>query len=141
MVDWLALRQTVIEDIQHGVTAADTIETVMTGPRSVERMDYPVGQVYPQNTTRSDGNEYTHRIEANLVFERQRGYDYLDDVLHPMAEVIRECMAALAADDAVMTYFPNEIEDFAGQMDNTAVVIVRIEFTVTTLVDFAETGP
>jgi len=140
-IDWLNVRLPPIEAVQHGVAATDHFATEYTGPRTFDAIDYPAAQVYPVETSRTDGNIFTHRIEANLVFERTRGYDYLDDVLHPMADVISECMSALANTGTVIAYYPNAIEDFAGELDNTGVVIIRIEFQVTTDVDMAETGP
>jgi len=140
-VDWLSVRLPAIEAIRHGVDAVGGFETEYLGPRTFKRIDYPAAQVYPINTSRSNANEFTHRIEANLIFERTKGYDYLEDVLHPMANTIEECMMALAATDSVVAYYPNEIEDFAGEMDGTGVVIIRVEFTVTTVVDFADTSP
>jgi len=140
-IEWLQLRLAPIEGIQHGVAATDYFEAEYLGPRTFERIDYPAAQVYPVETSRSEGNEYRHRIEANLIFERTRGYDYLDDVLHPMADVIGECMEQLAQEPLVGSYAPTAIEDFAGELDNTGVVIIRIEFQVTTAVDFADTSP
>jgi len=138
-IDWLTVRQAPIEAIQHGVDATDLFETVMTGPRTFDRIDYPAAQVYPVNTTRTSGNEFLHNIEVNVVVERSRGYDYIEEVLHPMAGVITECMDALAATECVVTYVPSEIEDFAGELDNTGVVVIRINFEITTQVDLAET--
>lgn len=138
-IDWLALRQDVIDAIEHGVVETDRFETTYVGARTFKRIDYPTAQVYPVNTTRSGGNEYTHSVEANLVFERRRSYDYRETVLHPMADTISECMDALAATESVVAYYPTEIEDFAGELDNTGVVIIRIAFEVTSQADFAET--
>jgi hypothetical protein len=140
-IDWLNVRLPPIEAIEHGVGATNHFETEYIGPRTFEAIDYPAAQVYPVETSRSGANEFTHRIEANLVFERTRGYDYLEDVLHPMADVIDECMTALSNESTVVAYYPSAIEDFAGELDNTGVVIIRVEFTVTTLRDFAETAP
>ena len=140
-LDWLSIRLAPIRAIQHGVAATDTFATEYLGPRTFDRIDYPAAQVYPVETSRSEGNEYRHRIEANLIFERTRGYDYLDDVLHPMADVISECMAQLAGEPSVGSYAPTAIEDFAGELSNTGVVIIRIEFQATTAVDFSETSP
>lgn len=140
-LDWLNIRLPPIEAIEHGVAATGFFATEYIGPRTFERVDYPAAQVYPVDTTRSGSNEFTSRVEANLVFERTRGYDYLEDVLHPMADVISECMTALSNEESVVAYYPSTIEDFSGELDNTGVVVVRIEFTVTTLRDFADTAP
>jgi hypothetical protein len=114
-LDWLNIRLPPIEAIEHGVAATDYFATEYIGPRTFDRIDYPAAQVYPLETSRSGSNEFTHRIETNLVFERTRGYSYLEDVLHPMADVISECMTALAGEDTVVAYYPSTIEDFAGR--------------------------
>jgi len=138
-IDWFTVRAGPIKAIQHGIHETGLFETELTGPRTFQNINYPTAQTNPVNTTRESGNEFRHRIEANLVFERSRDYSYVDDVLHPMASVVAECMAALAATESVISYVPAEIEDFAGEMDNTSVLVLRIAFDVTTLVDLAET--
>jgi len=138
-IDWLAVRQPPIEAIEDGIAATDHYATTYTGPRTFERIDYPAAQTYPVRTTRSQGNEFTHRIEANLIFERTRGYDYHDDVLAPTAVTITECMAQLAATDSVVSFIPSEIEDYAGEMNNSGVVVVKVAFDVTTVHDLDQT--
>jgi hypothetical protein len=141
-IDWYDVRAPPIEAVEHGVAvAADDgfLEATATGPRSYDRIDYPFGQVLPEDTRRTDGNEFTHTVSALLFFERGRGVDYLDDVLHPTAAVIDETLAALSSTECVVTYVPTAIEDFAGELDDTQLILVRIEFSITTLVDLAET--
>jgi hypothetical protein len=140
-VDWLKIRADPIRAIEHGVAEASAINETHTGPVTYDAMEYPVGEVLPQSTTQSDGNEFTHRIFANLYFERERRQDYVDDILHPVADVIDESLAALSAETSVIRYVPTSIEDYAGELDNTLVLLVSIEFTVTTAVDLADTAP
>jgi hypothetical protein len=67
--------------------------------------------------------------------------DYIEDVLHPVAWAVVEVLDALAETESVVSYVPQTIEDFAGELDNTLVLLVAIQFEVTTLVDLAETAP
>jgi hypothetical protein len=141
-VDWLAVRADPIEAVEHGVAVAEqngSLEATDTGPRSFDRIDYPFGQVLPQDTRRTDGNEFTHTINVALLFERGRETDYVDDILHPVADVIDEVLSELSATDSVVTYVPSAIEDYAGELDDTLLIMIRVEFTVTTLVNLAET--
>jgi len=140
-IDWLAVRSDPIEAVEHGVRQVDAIDTAYVGPVTRDRLDYPAGEILPQSTTRSDGNEFTHSIYANLYFERGKDMDYIEDVLHPVAWCIDEVLSALADTDSVITYVPSSVEDFAGELDNTLVLLVAIQFEVTTLVDMAETAP
>lgn len=137
MVDWLKFRARPIRAVEHGVAAVDAFEDSYTGPRTFDRIDYPIAEVLPQETARTDGNEFTHTIYANLYFERERGQDYVDDVLHPTAAVIDEVLAALKATECVVTFVPAAIEDYAGELDDTLVLLVSIRFEMVTVVDLA----
>lgn len=139
-IDWLRVRSDPIEAIEHGVNEnSDLFETIYTGPITEDAMRYPVAEVLPENTSRADGNEFDHQIRVNLYFERGRDMDYVEDILHPVAGVVDECLAALSATPSVVTYVPGLIEDYAGELDNTYILLVSIRFDVTTLVDLAET--
>jgi hypothetical protein len=140
-IDWLAVRADPIRAIEHGVGEVDAFETTFTGPTDFDRIDYPCAEVLPQSSSNSDGNEWTHRVDVALYFERERGYDYIDDVLHPTAWAIDECLAALAATESVVRYVPNSVEDYAGELDDTAILLVVVQFEVATLVDMADTSP
>lgn len=139
-VDWLSVRAAPLEAVEHGVAANDDVfETTYTGPKTWDRMDYPVAEVMPQDTTRSAGNEFSHTLMTNLYFERGRETDYIDDVLHPVAGVIDDTLSALSDTECVLTYVPTSIEDFAGEVGDSLVILVSITWEVTTLVDLAET--
>jgi hypothetical protein len=140
-IDWLRLRADTIEALEHGVDATDHFETTFVGDETFEHIEYPAAQVYPVNTTRSDGNKYEHRTEVSLIFRRDRGDDYIEDILHPMAHVIRESLAALSQTESLVEYYPNEIEDFVGELGGTGVVVLTIRWVTTTAADFAETSP
>lgn len=140
-IDWLAVRADPIEAVEHGVRQVDALETSHVGPVTYDRMDYPVGEVLPQSTSRTDGNEFTHTIYTNLYFERGRDMDYVEDILHPVAATVAEVLDTLSDTESVVSYIPQTIEDFAGELDNTLVLLVSIQFEITTLVDLRETRP
>lgn len=139
MVNWFDVRAPPIRAIEHGVRESGVFNTEYVGPKTWERIDYPVGEVMPQSTSHTGGNEFTHSVFANLYFERSRDTDYVDDVLHPVAAVIEESLAALSNTESVVAYRAQSVEDFAGELDDTLILLVSIEFEVTTLVDLAET--
>jgi len=140
MIDWLTVRAAPIEACEHGVAESDLLESTHTGPRSWDRIDYPVGEVFPQSTGRTDGNEFTHEIYTNLYFERSREYDYVDDVLHVVADVIDRTLSALSGTECVINFFPSSIQDFSGELNNTGILLVSIQWEVSTLVDMADAG-
>jgi hypothetical protein len=141
MVDWLAVRANPIEAVEHGVQeSASLFEHVHIGPRSFDRIDYPAAEVLPESTERTDATNWQHTIVTNLYFERGRGLDYVDDILHPTAAVLDNVLAALSELPRVNNYYPASIEDFAGQLDNTQLLLVSIRFQCVTQVDPGDFG-
>jgi len=141
MVDWLTVRKKPIEAVEHGVNVAadgDLFNSTHTGPRTFDRIEYPVAEVLPDETTRSGPTNWDHSIFANLYFERGREMDYVDDVLHPTAEVVEQVLAELATVECVTNYYPEFIQDFAGELDNTSVLLVSIRFRATSQIDPAD---
>lgn len=139
MVDWYQVRAAPIEAVQHGVDAADAhFELTYTGPRTYDRIDYPAAEVLPESTERQDGTNWRHRVITNLYFERDRDLDYLEDVLHPTAAVLDETLSALSDVECVTDYHPSSIQDFAGELDNTSVLLVMIRFEALSQIDPAE---
>ena len=139
MVDWLQVRQDPIEAVEHGVDASDALfESTHTGPVTFDRIDYPVAEVVPDATERTDGTNWDHSIFVNLYFERDRDLDYVDDVLHPTAEVIEQVLAELSTLPEVTNYYPQTVQDFAGELDNTSLLLVMIRFRCMTAIDPGE---
>jgi len=136
MVNWLSVRKDPIEAVEHGLATADaTIETGFTGPVNRNAMRYPVGQVLPQSTSRADATNWQHTIVTNLYFERGRELDYVEDILHPTAAVLDNVLAAVSELPRVNNYYPASIEDFAGQLDNTQLLLVSIRFRCVSQID------
>lgn len=137
MVDWLDVRADPIEAVEHGVEQASEHFAAgpYLGPRTFDALDYPTAEVLPDETTRTDPTNWQHSIIVNLYFERQRGLDYVEDVLHPVAAVLDEVTLALSDVDCATDYHPERIQDFAGELDGTGVLLVSITFRIRTLVD------
>jgi hypothetical protein len=136
MADWLKIRADPIEAVEHGVDAADDhFATTDTGPVSFDRIDYPFAQVYPESTQRADATNWRHRIVVNLFFERDRGLDYVSEVLRPTAAVIDATLVAMQATDCITNYHPTSVEDYAGELNNTGLLLVTITFECVTQVD------
>ena len=139
MVNWFDIRAKPIEAVQHGVNeASDLFESSHTGPRTFDRIDYPVAEVLPDETSRVGATDWEHSIVVNLYFERGRDMDYLDDVLYPTAAVLDHVLASLGDVECVTNYHPDSIQDFAGELDNTQLLLVSITFRAQTLVDPGE---
>lgn len=141
MTDWLRIRRGPIEAIEHGVEAvadAGLLEATHLGPRTFERIDYPIAEVLPDETQRTGPTEWQHTIVVNLYFRRDRDLDYIDEVLHPTAAVLDATLGELGGVDCVTNYHPESIQDFAGELDNTAVLLVSIRLRATALLDPAE---
>lgn len=141
MTDWLRIRSQPIEAVEHGVEQvadAGLLESTHTGPRTFDRMDYPIGEVLPDETSRSGATTWEHSIVVNLYFRRDRDLDYIDDVLHPVAAVLDETLSALGTVDCITDYHPASIQDFAGELDNTSVLLVMIRLRATALIDPGE---
>jgi len=140
-VDWLTVRKDPIEAVEHGVQVSkDHFAAVDTGPQSFKRIDYPFAQVYPESSDRADATTWRHRILVNLFFERDREYDYVDDILHPTAAVLDNVLAELRATECITDFHPASIEDYAGELNNTGLILVTITFEMITLLDPGEFG-
>jgi hypothetical protein len=138
-IDWLAVRKKPIEAVEHGVAeASDHFRSTHTGPRTFDRIDYPVAEVLPDSTERADATNWRHRIVVNLYFERGRELDYIEDVLHPTAAILDEVLGALGEVECITDYHPASIQDFAGELDNTSLLLVSIQFEMRTLIDPGE---
>lgn len=142
MVDWFDIRKDPIEAVEHGVDAADYhFDSSHTGPVSFGRISYPVAEVLPQETTRQDATNWIHRIDVNLYFDR--GNDdtdlgastYVEEYLHATAAVIDAVLGSLSDVPKATNYHPTRIEDYAGELDGTSLLLINIRFEVMTAVD------
>ncbi len=140
-IDWHERLAAPVEAVEHGLAQVDTIETSYVGPWTPDRMDYPVGTVMPVAARRTDGNEWTHEISAFLAFEIVDDIAYVEAILHTIADVISECLSALAATECVISYVPQSVESFVNSEDsNRLMVAVDVTFEASVLIDLAD-GP
>lgn len=140
MPDWLSVRSAPIEAVEHGAEAASAHFEAgpWIGPRTYDRLSYPAIEVLPDQTERADPTNWRHSIVVNLYFKRDRELDYVEDVLHPLAAVLDETLTALERTECITNYHPSRIEDHAGELDNTAVLLVSVTLQCVTQVDPAE---
>lgn len=131
-------KRDVIEAISDGADAVDTLHTATLGPVAETRTDYPYAEVLPENTEYQSGNEFAHTIRLNCYFERtERNDDYLL-MLATAFDAVKESIDELASVGCVVSYRPQTIEDYAGELDGTLLVLISIQLRITTLVDLAE---
>lgn len=141
MTDWADTLAAPIEAVRHGVDAADRLfASTHTGPLSFTEVDYPAAQVYTTGFARTGPTDWEHTITATLYFDwdRTTNADYIEDVVHPVAGVVDEVLAALGTVDCITDYHPARMDFFTGEPSNTLVLAVSIEFKATTLLDPAE---
>jgi len=136
MTDWLTIRKDPIEAVEHGVAESPaTFAHQHLGPVAFDRMDYPAAEVLPDSTERADATNWDHDILVNLYFERGRELDYVADILHPVAGTIECVLTALGDVPRATNYYPVTVNDYAGELDNTSLLLVMIRFRITTQVD------
>jgi len=139
-VDWLTPLAAPVTALEHAINESKFIEATYTGPRTRDRIDYPAGEVLPENVSRVGPNEYQASLRANLYFQRERDTEFVDDILHAVADVTEEAMVAFKATECVGQYVPAAFELYAGELDNTLVILMSIQFDVSVLVDVADAG-
>lgn len=126
-----------LEAVEHGVAnaAADgPLRDPVVGPVSFDRIDYPYTQVLPESTDYQGGNEFEHTIRLNCIFTRERDEDYLT-FLSATFDAVEAALAALADVDCVYHYLPTTVEDFAGERDDTMLVMISVQLLVGSQVD------
>jgi hypothetical protein len=124
----------VIDAAERGAAAADLRDPVV-GPVDYSALSYPYVEILPESTDDQGGNEWAHTLRANLYFERGRRTDYVDDVLPAVRDIVTGIIEELGTVECVVSYRPTTVEDFAGELDGTLVLLVSAQFTVSTLVD------
>jgi len=142
MTDWLRVRSDPIEAVETGVATTDTEwGQAFTGAATWDRIEYPVAQVIPEETVRQDGTNWRHEIGVALYFDRGRmdtelgSSEYVGTVLGAVADTIESVLTELEETPKVTDYHPARIEDYAGEYENTALLLVNIRFEVLSIVD------
>ena len=143
MTDWYDILAEPLAAAEHGIAEADAFfGSVHDGPLNFNSIDYPAAQTYLENFEQSggQGTEFQIAVSTTLYFEWSRDTDTREDVLHPLAAVIQETLAAFATVGCITDYHPARIDFFAGEPQSSLVLAVSIQFRVRTLVDPGEFG-
>ena len=131
-------KRAVIEAIRDGADAVDTLHTPTLGPVSSDRMDYPYAEVLPESTDYQGGNEFVHTIRLNCYFERTRHNDdyllMLATAFDAVKQAIQECLGV----SCVLNARPQVIEDYAGNLNGTLLILISAQLRVSTLVDMSD---
>lgn len=136
MVDWLDTLSSPIEAVEHGVEQADQhFATQHSGPLTFDRIDYAAAQTYLEELSRTSSTDWLWSIRVVLYFNFSRDTDLVEDILHPTAAVLEECLTALGTVDCINNYNPNRIDFYSGEPNNSLVMAVSIQFQATTLID------
>jgi len=127
----------VLDAVEAGASVAGFRDPVV-GPTDYAAIEYPYIEVLPVSTDDQGGNEYSHTVAVNLLFERDRDTEYTDAIREVLLPVVTGAIAELGDVDCVVTYRPQSIEDFVGENAGTLLYGITVRFSVTTLVDLAE---
>lgn len=138
MINWanhiLALTDALEEGMRHHT---DTFGEPTVGPVDWTAISYPAVHVLPDTSNHSSGNEYDHSGFLNFYFERRKSTEYRDHLL-VVADALSSVMDSLEADENVIEFKPIRVENYAGQLDDTLLIKIEVEFTASTLVEFAD---
>lgn len=141
MTDWETRLAEPLAAAEHGIATADEFfGSIHDGPLNFDRINYPAAQVYLENFERADATNWTIGISTTLYFEWGRDTDTREDVLHPLAAVIEETLAAFQGVGCITDYHPARIDFFAGEPRQSLVLAVSVQFRVRVLLDPSEFG-
>jgi len=116
----------------------DGLRDPVVGPTDYAAISYPYLEVLPVSTTDQGGNEYSHTGAVNLLFERDRTTEYTAAIREVLLPVVTGAIDELGTVDCVVTYRPQTIEDCVGENAGTLLYGITVRFSVTTLVDLAD---
>lgn len=136
MINWanhiLALTDALEEGMRHHT---DTFGEPVVGPVDWNAISFPAVHVLPDTSNHAGGNEYDHSGFLNFYFSRSKSTEYRDHLLL-VADSLSSVMDSLEADENVVEFKPTRVENYAGQLDDTLLIKIEVEFTASTLVDF-----
>ena len=128
-------KRAVIEAVERGAAAVDGLSQPTLGPVADSRTDYPYAEVLPESTDYQGGNEFVHTIRLNCYFERTRHNDdyllMLATAFDGVKQAIQECLDV----SCVLNARPQVIEDYAGNLNGTLLILISAQLRVSTLVD------
>jgi hypothetical protein len=134
---WYESRANVIEAVERGAATVDRLNGPTLGPTTFSSIDYPEIQVLPESMDQQDGNEYVHTIRLNCFFQRSRGVSYLDHLRAAM-DATQAALDEVRDVDCVYSFVPTSIEDFAGESDADALLLISVQLQIATLIDLAD---
>jgi len=124
----------VIDAVEAGAAAVAAFHHPEVGPTDYDALDFPYVQVLPENTKDQGGNEFQHQIRVNCYFERDRG-DAYTEYLEAVGEATTNALAEVSDIKCVISYRPTTIEDYAGELNGTLILLVSVQLSIGTLVD------
>jgi len=124
----------VIDAVEAGAAAVAAFHAPEVGPTDYDSLDFPYVQVLPENTTDQGGNEFQHQIRLNCYFERDRG-DAYTEYLEAVGTATTNALAEVSDIDCVYSFRPTTIEDYAGELNGTLILLVSVQLSIGTLVD------
>lgn len=127
----------VIDAAERGAATADLRDPVV-GPVDYDALSYPYVEILPESTDAQGGNEWAHTLRANLYFERGRRTEYTTDILAAVRDIVTGVIGELGDVSCVGRIVPQTIEDYAGELDGTLVLLVSVQFSVLTQIDEAQ---
>lgn len=138
-IEWTERLSAPVEAAEHGVAEADQrFSSTHTGPLNFDRIDYPAAQTYVETFERAGQTDWTFSIATTLYFRWDRDSTFVDTIVHPLASVIEETLAAFDATYCIGNYHPARIDFFSGEPTGDLVLAVSVQFQVTTLLDPGE---
>lgn len=138
MIDWTANLTALIDGLESGLKHhADRYGEPVVGPIDFGKISYPAVHVIPDTSNHQGGNEYQHTGFVNFYFQRESSSAYRTR-LTLVGKAMQSVMDHLESDPQVVTFKPTRVEHYAGATPDTLVLKIEVEYTATTLVDFAE---
>lgn len=137
MNPWLETRRDVIEAVERGATQVSEFEAGDSGPVTFDAMSFPYVEVLPEAMDYQGGNDWQHSLRLNMYFQRGRSTDYLD-LLAVAMEALQNALGELAGVESVRSYYPQTIEDYSGEPNDTLLILISVQLAVGTSIDLAE---
>lgn len=133
-------RRAILEAIEAAVASVDILPSTELGPRDFKRIDYPYAQVLPESSDYQGGTDYDNQIRCNFIFERERAdvgdsdpyLTYIDAAMTATKRAVVNCLDQ----EAVQFAMPTTIEDFAGEVEGSLLVMISVQLTVRSSVHF-----
>jgi len=128
-------RAAVLEAIRRGVRQEDRLNgPTEIGPTQFSAIDYPYAQVLPESTDQQDGNDYVHTVRVNSMFQRDRGVSYIDQ-LEAALDAVMLALDELRGVECVYNFTVTTIEDFVGERNDTALLMISVQLGIGTFID------